>query len=216
MNNSCQHLSPRTGKWEPCVGPENCDYRKQGLDVPHAYSQAEREAIDAERAGVGDGLQGSERDANSQKVFSTLEEMTEKIDPDYVSDVQYLDGVREKYGVLKPEDDKYRFMNDTPFIPGARIRISSEDYDEDYREGVIIGLSKENPNFFEVVNEKTGNMFWARARNHKEHEQSVEVLDYPNDYSAYMNLRLSVFRSEVGKETGKLERNSEVIGKNII
>ena len=40
----CQHLSPRTGKWEPCVGPENCDYRKQGLDVPHAYSQAEREA----------------------------------------------------------------------------------------------------------------------------------------------------------------------------
>jgi len=57
MNNNCQHLSPKTGKWEPCVGPENCDYRKQGLDVPHAYSQSEREAIDAERAGVGDGLQ---------------------------------------------------------------------------------------------------------------------------------------------------------------
>jgi len=216
MNNNCQHLSPKTGKWEPCVGPENCDYRKQGLDVPHAYSQSEREAIDAERAGVGDGLQGSERDADSQKVFSTLEKMTEKIDPDYINDVQYLDGVREKYGVLKPEDDKYRFMDDTPFIPGARIRISSEDYDENYREGMIIGLSKENPNFFEVVNEKTGNMFWARARNHKEHKQSVEVLDYPNDYSAYMNLRLSVFRSEVGKETGKLARNSEVIGKNII
>ena len=58
----CQHLSPRTGKWEPCVGPENCDYRKQGLDVPHAYSQAEREAIDAERAGVDDvGLDGSNK-----------------------------------------------------------------------------------------------------------------------------------------------------------
>ena len=57
----CQHLSPRTGKWEPCVGPENCDYRKQGLDVPHAYSQAEREAIDAQRAGVDNaGLGGNE------------------------------------------------------------------------------------------------------------------------------------------------------------
>ena len=43
----CQHLSPKTNGWEPCVGPENCDYRKQGLDVPHAYKQAEREAIDA-------------------------------------------------------------------------------------------------------------------------------------------------------------------------
>lgn len=57
----CQHLSPKTRKWEPCVGPEGCDYRKQGLDVPHAYSQAEREAIDAERAGVDDaGLGGNE------------------------------------------------------------------------------------------------------------------------------------------------------------
>lgn len=56
----CHHLSPKTGNWEPCVGPENCDYRKQGLDVPHAYSQAEREAIDAQRAGVDDaGLGGS-------------------------------------------------------------------------------------------------------------------------------------------------------------
>ena len=56
----CQHLSPKTGNWEPCVGPENCDYKKQGLDVPHAYSQAEREEIDAQRAGVDDaGLGGS-------------------------------------------------------------------------------------------------------------------------------------------------------------
>ena len=51
-SSSCQHLSPVTNKWEPCVGPDRCDYKKQGLDVPHAYSQAEREAIDAERAGV--------------------------------------------------------------------------------------------------------------------------------------------------------------------
>ena len=61
-SSSCQHLSPKTGNWEPCVGPENCDYRKQGLDVPHAYSQAEREAIDAERAGVaGNEMGGCKR-----------------------------------------------------------------------------------------------------------------------------------------------------------
>ena len=61
-SSSCQHLSPKTGNWEPCVGPENCDYKKQGLDVPHAYSQAEREAIDAERAGVaGNEMGGGKR-----------------------------------------------------------------------------------------------------------------------------------------------------------
>ena len=72
----CQHLSPRTGKWEPCVGPENCDYKKQGLDVPHAYSQAEREAIDAQRAGVDDAGLGGSKTSETSAVKDYNESLT--------------------------------------------------------------------------------------------------------------------------------------------
>ena len=88
----CQHLSPRTGNWEPCVGPENCDYRKQGLDVPHAYSQAEREAIDAERAGVDDaGLGGSKTSETS-----VVKDYNESLNRDLSNEIKALERVNNK------------------------------------------------------------------------------------------------------------------------
>ena len=85
----CQHLSPRTGKWEPCVGPENCDYRKQGLDVPHAYSQAEREAIDAQRAGVDDaGLGGNAVSVNPYaESLGMSDSVAENLSPEVKSEI---------------------------------------------------------------------------------------------------------------------------------
>ena len=85
----CQHLSPKTNGWEPCVGPDNCDYGKQGLDVPHAYSQAEREAIDVERAGVDDaGLGGNAASVNTYaESLGMSDSVAENLSPEVKSEI---------------------------------------------------------------------------------------------------------------------------------
>jgi hypothetical protein len=88
----CQHLSPKTRNWEPCVGPDGCDYRKQGLDVPHAYNQAEREAIDAERAGVDDAGLGGSRASEP----SAVKNYNDSLNRDLSNEIETLERVNNK------------------------------------------------------------------------------------------------------------------------
>ena len=193
----CQHLSPRTGKWEPCVGPENCDYRKQGLDVPHAYSQAEREAIDAQRAGVDDaGLGGSAASVNPYaESLGMSDSVAENLSPEVRSEIDKRLEARSEYGVTHLADSN--FGSYIPNIDGAVVKVTDNGSVQNL---LITNSSAGLTQAYQGVDLDTGEQvvispdLGPSTRN-----RSVDVVDYPNTPGNFYQ----VMDAEVAKEYNK-------------
>ena len=175
-SSSCQHLSPRTGKWEPCVGPENCDYRKQGLDVPHAYSQAEREAIDAERAGVAGNEMGGVSATNSDDSLS----FSDGADPTItgMEELEFGNNLRNSYGVTQNDYKRDHVYDFVPNVPGMVVKVDT--LDDGTRTMMVVS---ENHGFYadRALNLETGAVQFLRLR---DNEPEVQIVDYPNTLEA--------------------------------
>ena len=174
----CQHLSPKTGNWEPCVGPDNCDYKKQGLDVPHAYSQAEREAIDAQRAGVDDaGLGGSAASVNPYaESLGMSDSVAENLSPEVKSEIDKRLEARSEYGVAHLSDSN--FGSYIPNIDGAVVKVTDNGSVQNL---LITNSSAGLTEAYEGIDLDTGKKVGvASDLSPSTKGRSVEVVDYPN------------------------------------
>ena len=205
----CQHLSPKTRKWEPCVGPENCDYKKQGLDVPHAYSQAEREAIDAERAGVDDaGLGGNAVSVNPYAdSLGMSDSVAENLSPEVKSEIDKRLEARSEYGINHLADSN--FGSYIPNIDDAVIRVTDNGSVQNL---LITNSSAGLTQAYQGVDLDTGEQVTipldlgpsARSR-------SVDVVDYPNTPGNFYQ----VMDAEVAKEYNKNSQEFRKINDDI-
>jgi hypothetical protein len=171
-SSSCQHLSPKTRNWEPCVGPDNCDYRKQGLDVPHAYSQAEREAIDAERAGVAGNEMGGVSATEPDNSLS----FSDGADPTITGteELEFGNNLRNSYGVTQNDYKRDRIYDFVPNVPGMVVKVDT--LDDGTRTMMVVS---ENHGFYadRALNLETGSVQFLRLR---DNEPEVQIVDYPN------------------------------------
>lgn len=205
----CQHLSPRTGNWEPCVGPDNCDYSKQGLDVPHAYSQAEREAIDAERAGVDDaGLGGSAASVNPYaESLGMSDSVAENLSPEVKSEIDKRLEARSEYGVAHLSDSN--FGSYIPNIDGAVVKVTDNGSVQNL---LITDSSAGLTQAYQGVDLDTGEQvvispdLGPSTRN-----RSVDVVDYPNTPGNFYQ----VMDAEVAKEYNKNSQEFRKINDDI-
>ena len=205
----CQHLSPKTNKWEPCVGPEGCDYRKQGLDVPHAYNQAEREAIDAERAGVDDaGLGGNAASVNQYaESLGMSDSVAENLSPEVKSEIDKRLKARSEYGVTHLADSN--FGSYIPNIDGAVVKVTDNGSVQNL---LITNSSAGLTQAYQGVDLDTGEQVAipldlgpsARSR-------SVDVVDYPNTPGNFYQ----VMDAEVVKEYNKNSQEFRKINDDI-
>jgi hypothetical protein len=169
----CQHLSPKTGNWEPCVGPENCDYRKQGLDVPHAYSQTEREAINAERAGVDDaGLGGSRSRTSDTNGRLKLSVARSSLPSSVLREIKEIEKERKSHEIQTLDDPVF---HEVPDLRGAVVNLT-EPSGESRR--IVVTSGGSHTFALEGIDLDTGEVTYLGGH-YKNPQRKAEVVDYP-------------------------------------